>query len=78
MPIPFPKTLTAGVAFAALVIVVMIAGSPSGRASNDNNGSQDEKQMIRTGLSIAAATGIQLNMADKDPDMVGLAAISST
>src|SRR5579864_1273323 len=72
MPTQFLKTLTAGAAFAALVIVAMIAGSPSGRASNDNNGSQDEKQMIRTGLSIAAATGIQLNMANKDPDMVGL------
>lgn len=28
--------------------------------------------MIETGLSVASSTGIQLNMAGKDPDMVGL------
>ena len=73
MPIrKFMKTLTAAAAFAALVIIGMIIGSPSGRAANDNNGSQDEKRMIQTGLSVAATTGIQLNMINKDPDMVGL------
>lgn len=70
------KTLTAGAAFAALVIMGMLIVSPSGHAAdqndNDNNGSQDEKQMIRTGLEVAASTGIQLNMTRKDPDMVGL------
>jgi len=31
----------------------MVIASPSGQAGNDNNGSQDEKQMIQIGLSTA-------------------------
>jgi hypothetical protein len=66
------KTLLGSAAFAALLIVGMSAVLPSGRADNDNNGAQDEKQMIQTGLAVAANTGITLNMSHKDPDLVGL------
>jgi hypothetical protein len=68
----FLKTLTTGAAFVA-VLALGISVLPSrGRADNDNNGSQDEKQMIKIGLTFAATSGIQLNMIGKDPDMVGL------
>src|SRR5439155_4166804 len=46
--------------------------SPAGHAANDNNGAQDEKQMIQTGLRLASTIGIQLNMSGKDTDMFGL------
>ena len=65
----FLKTLTA---FAALVIIGTLIGYPSGRAANDNNDSQDEKDMIAQGLTEAANLGIHLNMTGKDPDLVGL------
>ena len=66
------KALTAVAAFAAVVILGMSIGSKSGRAANDNNGSQDEKLMIQTGLSVASSIGVVLNMTNKDQDMVGL------
>jgi hypothetical protein len=66
------KTLTAGVAFVAILVIGMSISSTSGLADNDNNGSQDEKLMIQTGLATAAKTGIQLNMTGKNPDLVGL------
>ena len=66
------RTLTAAAVFAALVVSGTLIDSKSGEAFNDNNGAQDEKQMIRIGLETAASSGIQLNMANKDPDMVGL------
>jgi len=69
---PFIKALTAGGVFAALIVAGVLFSSRSGQASNDNNGSQDEKRMIEIGLAVAASTGIQLNMTGKDPDMVGL------
>src|ERR1700676_4452478 len=47
-------------------------GYPSGQASNDNNGAQDEKQMIQTGYTVAASTGIHLTITNQDPDLVGL------
>lgn len=59
-------------AFVVLVLIGTLIGYRSGRADNDNNGSQDEMLMIQTGLSVAASTGIQLNMSNKDPNMVGL------
>ena len=69
------KTLTAAAVFTALVIAGTLIDSKSGQAFNDNNGAQDEKLMIRTGLEVAASLtnqGIQINMTGKDPDMVGL------
>ena len=68
----FFRTLTAGTVFAALVAFGLLIGSKPGQAANDNNGAQDEKQMIQTGLAVAASSGITLNMAHKDSDMVGL------
>ena len=68
---PF-RTVTAGVAFAGLLIVGMSVIPVRGRADNDNNAAQDEKAMIRIGLSFASSRGITLNMNGKDPDMVGL------
>lgn len=69
---PFSKSLTAGAVFAAVVIAGMLFGSKSGQAANDNNGAQDEKQMIQIGLDTAVASGIHMNMTGRDPDMVGL------
>ncbi|MBI2686777.1 MAG: hypothetical protein HYX27_10710 [Acidobacteria bacterium] len=66
------KPVTAGTAFVAVLALGMSVVSTTGRAANDNNGAQDEKRMIEIGLAIAASDGIQLNMAGKDPDMVGL------
>jgi hypothetical protein len=66
------KALTAGAAFSAVVIAGMLFTPKSGRADNDNNGAQDEKQMIQIGMSTAISAGLTLNMTGKDPDMVGL------
>jgi hypothetical protein len=68
----FYRTLTAAAVFAALIVAGMLFGSKSGQAANDNNGAQDEKQMIKIGLAFASSAGITLNMTGKDPDMVGL------
>ena len=65
----FSKGLIAGAAFAALVLMGVVIAPPSVRAKNDNNGSQDEKEMIQIGLAVAPVT---LNMAGKDQDLVGL------
>ena len=45
----FYRTLTAAAVFAALMVAGMLFGSKSGQAANDNNGAQDEKQMIKIG-----------------------------
>jgi hypothetical protein len=68
----FSKPLTAAALFAAVLMAGMLIVSRSGQAANDNNGAQDEKQMIQIGLAVAASNGITLNMNHKDPDMVGL------
>jgi hypothetical protein len=47
----------------------MLISPKAGRASNDNNGSQDEKLMISQGMAISP---VQPNMAGKDPDLVWL------
>ncbi|HTM52063.1 MAG TPA: hypothetical protein VL285_25385 [Bryobacteraceae bacterium] len=58
---------------AGLALVVLASSNIFGvRAANDNNGSQDEKLMIQTGLAAAVSLGIPLNMSNKDADMVGL------
>ena len=66
------KTLLAAAVFAALVTAGTLIDTNPVQAFNDNNGAQDEKEMIRTGLEVAPAMGVQLNMAGKDPDMIGL------
>jgi hypothetical protein len=62
--------------FAGIVVAfaggAMLAASNAGQAFNDNNVAQDEKEMIRIGLEVAASAGIQLDMRNKDPDMIGL------
>jgi hypothetical protein len=62
--------------WAAVVVALTTGGvfieSRPGQAFNDNNGTQDEKEMIRIGLEVAALSGIQLKMSHKDPDMIGL------
>jgi len=65
----FSKSLIAGAALAALVVIGVVIAPPSVRAKNDNNGAQDEQEMIRIGLAIAP---VPLNMAGKDQDLVGL------
>jgi hypothetical protein len=65
------KALAGGV-FAALVSGGMLVASNSGLAFNDNNGAQDEMEMIRTGFEVAESSGIQLNLVNKDPQLVGL------
>jgi hypothetical protein len=69
---PLSRTLTAAAVFGAVIMAGVLIDSKTGQAANDNNGAQDEKQMIQTGLSFAASAGLQLNMTGKDPDMVGL------
>jgi hypothetical protein len=66
------KNLTAGATFAAVLVLGMSVFPSRGRADNDNNGAQDEKQMIQIGLAFASSSGIRLTMAGKDPNMVGL------
>src|SRR5215472_818688 len=68
----FLKPLSSLSAFAAVFALGMSLSPTPGRADNDNNGAQDEKQMIQTGLTVAATSGIQLNTAGKNLDMVGL------
>lgn len=57
---------------AASTMIGMLIGYPCLRADNDTNGSQDEKQMIQTGLAEAASLGITLHITNQDPDLVGL------
>src|SRR5689334_10505189 len=66
------KPLTTVTAFAVVVALGTLVSVPPGHAANDNNGAQDEKQMIQVGLTTAVSSGIPLNMAGKDPEMVGL------
>src|SRR6516165_6561644 len=66
------KTLTTGAAFVFVLVLGMSVVPSRGRADSDNNGAQDEKEMIQTGLTVAATSGIHLNMVGKDQDMVGL------
>ena len=66
------KTLTTGATFVVVLVGGMSLLPSRGRAENDNNGAQDEKQMIQIGLTVAASDGIHLNTAGKDQDMVGL------
>ena len=68
----FSKHVTAAAVFAGVVVAGMLVVSKSGQAANDNNGAQDEKQMIQIGLSAASSEGITLSMSGKDQDMVGL------
>ncbi len=65
----YSKGLITGAAFAALLVIGVLIASPYAAAQQDNNGSQDEKQMIQIGLAVAP---VPLNMARKDKDMVGL------
>src|ERR1700680_3538433 len=66
------KTATSGAAFVAVLVLGMSVVPSRGRADNDNNGAQDEKQMVEIGLMVAATSGIHLNTVGKDLDMVGL------
>lgn len=59
-------------AIGALSATGLVLGSISGQAANDNNGAQDEMQMIQTGYAVAASTGIHLNITNQDHDLVGL------
>jgi len=68
----FYKTLAAAGLFTAVITMGIMLDSKTGQAANDNNGAQDEKQMMQVGLAFASSAGIQLNMNGKDPDMVGL------
>ena len=67
----FRRKVSAAATIAALATGML--GIPNaGQAFNDNNGAQDEKEMIRTGLEVAQSSGIRLDMRNKDPDMIGL------
>jgi len=61
--------------FAAMGFFVcagLVLSSLSSKADNDNNGAQDEMQMIQTGYAVAASTGIPLHITNQDPALVGL------
>jgi hypothetical protein len=64
------RIFTSALAFAAVIGFWLTLGSKSLRADNDNNGAQDEMQMIQIGLNIASQ--LNLNVGNKDSDMVGL------
>jgi hypothetical protein len=66
------KNLISGAAFVAAIALGTALLPSRGRADNDNNGAQDEKQMIEIGLQLAATGGIQLNTAGLDQNMFGL------
>jgi hypothetical protein len=66
------KTVMTSATFIGVLVLGMSVAPSRGRADSDNNGTQDDKQMIETGLTVAATSGIQLNFAGKDRDMVGL------
>jgi hypothetical protein len=66
------KTFVAGTAVVGLFAIGMSIVTPSSHAANDYVNSQDEQQMIQTGLTIAASLGITMNIGNRDPDMVGL------
>jgi hypothetical protein len=68
----FGKLLTSLTVFAIVFALGISVSLSPGRAAYDNNGAQDEKEMIQIGLTTAATSGIYLNMAGKDPDLVGL------
>src|SRR6185312_2958046 len=59
-------------AVAVLTTAGLLLGSMSAETVNDNNGNQDERMMIDTGYSVAASTGIHLNITNQDHDLVGL------
>lgn len=63
------NSVVGGSLFAGLLLLGLSFAPSRGRADNDNNGAQDEKQMIQIGLTKAP---VQLNLAGKDQDMVGL------
>jgi hypothetical protein len=52
------KKLISGAAFVAAIALGTALLPSRGRADNDNNGAQDEKQMIEIGLQLATTTGI--------------------
>lgn len=66
------KNVTAGAAFAALLLFGMWMIPSSGRADDDKHGSRDEPQLSQIGLQVASSSGIVLNMHGKDPELVGL------
>ncbi len=64
------KKFTPALVCATVIGFGLTLGSQSGRADNDNNGAQDEMQMIQIGLNIASQ--LNLTIGNKDPNMVGL------
>ena len=59
-------------AIGALVCTGLVLNSLSGQPGIGNNGILDEIQMIQTGYTVAASTGIHLNITNQDPALVGL------
>ena len=72
MPTRKFQAMTAAALFAALVTSGVLINAKSARADKDGKGPQDDEQIIRIGLEVAASSGIQLNMKHKDRDLVGL------
>ena len=68
----FTKVLTLGAAVAAIVAFSMSISSHPVQAADEFNRAQDENQMIQIGLRIAASSGINLAIGNRDPEMVGL------
>ena len=58
-------------AIGALACTGLVLGNLTARPANDNNDAQDEKQMIQTGYTVAASTGIHLNITNQDPEPCG-------
>ena len=65
----FLVAVKTGVVAAAVVVMGISMIPTSGKADNDYNAVQDEKQMIQIGLKQAPIT---LNFGNRDPDLIGL------
>jgi hypothetical protein len=68
----FPKFMKVVAAVTAPAMIWTFFGYRPVRAASDNNGSQDEKQMIQAGLTEASNLGIKLTITTQDSDLVGL------
>jgi len=66
------KTVTSAAMLAVFLAAGMLINAKLAQADDDRNGSQEEREMVQIGLSVAKSSGIQLEVTHKNRDMVGL------
>jgi hypothetical protein len=59
-------------AIGSLACAGLVLSNLSGQTLSDGNGLLDEIEMIQTGYTVAASTGIHLKITNQDPALVGL------